>query len=322
MSIFPGSMIETTLTLCATDMEIELTQPFITPQVINCLWTIIEYGYPTGSELNPKVQEDFRKSADYLGIDILSVIGDPMWPVLIQRYKRNLGLEDFKRYGEALLDYGIDHNYGTLISYLIENGTNPSTTQLITATRKGLSDVVRRLLRSTTLVIDPAIIEAVVHSQPEVLKILISKPDRLQDRGILRIALNCGARYGCLPCVEHLLVNLDANSIPDTDIQFAILHGYFGTVVLIFPRVSEEKKQMIFHQACINGISTLVERLVSDQSINPDLEVEATIRNRQTHIVSCLLQDERITRDTLKKSILVAYEISHVDILRILVNHI
>ena len=162
-SIFPESVI-TQILETTHKSSIDITQPFITPYILNIIQSIIKSrAIPS---LDPGSLDYVRKAGDYLNMDLLLIISDPKYDKMSSYLKRlRLNLIDVKNsvnvkdfLGVAvvgrLLNYSIEENYESLLDYLLNQGVDPSINDndaIREASWKGNPHIVRRLLQDSRI---------------------------------------------------------------------------------------------------------------------------------------------------------------------------
>lgn len=72
---YPQSLLATTLEQDPTATEIELTQPFITPTIIETVGEIIDIGGVPCLTVEEVTNNDFQQASRYLAMPILNIIG-------------------------------------------------------------------------------------------------------------------------------------------------------------------------------------------------------------------------------------------------------
>lgn len=109
LKLFPGSFLSTVLEQDSKATEIELTMPFLTKEILTFLAEMINT--QSIPETLPSNLEDLKKSGDYLGIDILVLLADPLYASFHTQYAMNL-----------LDPTVVNTNYMTILTYTIQHG--------------------------------------------------------------------------------------------------------------------------------------------------------------------------------------------------------
>lgn len=196
LKYFPNSLISNILEQ-SSDTDIELTQPFITPDIIDILWYISEKDYIPKISLN--IRSELIKAGDYLNMDLLIVIADPKWDELsLDKVITNLNEENMK----DILYSAVSVNYlslvddildawvskmSVLVNYLINQGCDPSynnNVALMVASANGLLDIVNRLLQDPCAVNDRPIFIACQRVIYRLLQIPKVNPFRMRAFGL------------------------------------------------------------------------------------------------------------------------------------------
>lgn len=113
-----GCMFKTVLEMDPTATEIELSVECMTPDVLHGLEQILVH-----DTLPKKISSKFSSAGRYLGIDFLTVLGDPLYPAYIRATGSDLlHMED----GEVqiALEYAVKHAYHSLFVYLYSRCTD------------------------------------------------------------------------------------------------------------------------------------------------------------------------------------------------------
>lgn len=208
-SMFPGSLIETTGDL-TSDTHIELTQPFLTIDVMNVLETMVTT--QKIPEIKASVQSDLVLAGNYLNIDLLVIIGDPKWNLVNLGYNL-LDKNDITTHGRWIFDKAVMYDYVPLIDYVLRHGVKPylvlpsypdegalayasrmgyiaTVDRLLKDPRLSPSDygviegavsmghtsVVQRLCQDPRMIPNHALFSACRHNQVEIVKLLLKMP--------------------------------------------------------------------------------------------------------------------------------------------------
>lgn len=139
-----------TLQLDPNATELDLEMPFLTPDIIKFAADLLNTGQIPYTV--PENKENLRQAAGYLGLDILEVLADPLYPVWRQS-NPGINLLDLatlsqgKTYLDAMTS-AIRSRYTTLFRYILRN-TPPmpvDSTLLPLVVLSNMTDSVRRLL--------------------------------------------------------------------------------------------------------------------------------------------------------------------------------
>lgn len=137
LNSFPESLLATILEQDPTATKIELTQPFLTRDILVTLDNIMFIKLvPQAWEYNREIfnltmeevlHDDFRQASRYLGIPVLGIIGSPMW-VRLHEYLAQKGISFNILYPQMSWDnlkealaWCFKNNANELGSYLLEN---------------------------------------------------------------------------------------------------------------------------------------------------------------------------------------------------------
>ena len=162
LELFPNSLISNTLEQ-SPDTDIEITQPFVTPEAIDVLWSIAEEGIIPE---NIPSRDVLTQVGNYLNIDILVLLGNFEYLQYILR-PLNITYDELINPGPGVLTdmmfTAVRRGYLPLLNYAIDKGANPSynhNSSLIIASREGHLAIVNRLLE------DPQVDPTVRENQP------------------------------------------------------------------------------------------------------------------------------------------------------------
>ena len=277
-SLFPDSLITTTLNM-SSDTDIEFTQPFITPNVINMLSYITEHEY---------VRPDFKsfpeliQAGDYLNIDILTIIGDEKWIQFTKMCPEINLLKIGKLFIVQIFMYAVHIGHLSLVKYLINKGADPSISYqkikncaLTESCIRGHTHLVRYLLKDKR--IDPndnvVIRFASLLGHIDIVNLLLEDP---RVNPSLRVkhsppssALVGACKHGHINIVNRLLdCKVDPSEGNQRPLYIASVRGHQEVV----DRLLEDKRvfptQHIFRMTSIKGHVDIIKRFLSYPNIN------------------------------------------------------
>lgn len=130
MELFPGSMITNTLELCQSETKITLTQDFITPDILNFLEVLItSWDTPAIKDDKDPLKPLLVKSGAYLGILVLSIIGDPEYTSYYRGLMCDVNLFTLEKNPERyrIFAYAVFHGFEPLIELCLDIGLDPRT---------------------------------------------------------------------------------------------------------------------------------------------------------------------------------------------------
>lgn len=278
ITAFPDSIISNLLEY-TSDTDIEITQPFVTPMIMDLLSAfIVNRVIPF---IDPDTRPNLIRSGNYLNISVLLVLGDPNWPGLLEEHPTinlaNASIEDLYH----LLEFGIGKDDLLLIDYAINLGADPSVNNneyIATASYEGALPVVNRLLEDER--VDPsannnrALFNAVGSNNAPVLERLL-KDSRVD------------------PTVNH-------NEL----LRHAVYFGYGGILDLLLkdsrvdPLYHKEDQTPLLEMAFYHNQAVSARRLLSDPRIDPTVNNNTPIREAaisgNLEIVNLLLSDPRV----------------------------
>lgn len=120
LSLFPTGLLATTLDLDKSASEIDFDLPFITPEILNFLAEIIN-----NRHIPDTIPDNLLRTADYLQLDLLSVLSNPEYKNFHLQYP-NINLLDKASLDtsptyDQVMTYAIQHQYTELFEYMLEN---------------------------------------------------------------------------------------------------------------------------------------------------------------------------------------------------------
>lgn len=203
------------------DTDIEITQPFVTPQVLMILKHITEKN--TIPDYDPDVNPSLILSGDYLGLDLLLVIGNPKFKSCPGNILR---LDPHGAYKMAM--YAITHDYRSLLEYILNRPTLAKsnikwTSLMFQAVSENKPSLVNLLLKDSR--VDPYYTKnlplrtAVLKGYVEIVEMLL-KDQRVREGSCEdHISPLCSAaRNGHVEIVKRLLQVPQFATIPDIEL--------------------------------------------------------------------------------------------------------
>ena len=197
LSVFPNSMISNALEL-TSDVNIDITQPFVIPEVLDILHLMCEEG-EMNYQSNDAIRANVDKSANYLGIDLLAVVNDPKFQEL-SWWQGGLNLSSREwvlANSKGLLRHACSTGDMPLLRHIISQGVDPSTNPDIMSSRH--PEVMTFLLADPR--VDPsvnknrALESAIDRDDLEMVKRLMAHPRITSPDGFFWQAFSAGTRF-------------------------------------------------------------------------------------------------------------------------------
>lgn len=85
ISLFPNSLFTKTLEQDSTATVIEISVPVVTPRVMDIIKNVIDTG-KSPAITDPVIRQELVKAGDYLNMNYLQVISDPLFPDMLEQY--------------------------------------------------------------------------------------------------------------------------------------------------------------------------------------------------------------------------------------------
>lgn len=296
----PNSLLATTVDL-THENDIVINQPFVTPDVMNVLWNIIEHS--SIPRFDPDIGPNLIRVGNYLNIDLLVMIGDLQWQHFITEHP-NVNLlnpDDLKMYGNDLLVWSVKNDYLLLMDYMlgvpdinldqIISVLLPEGNEWIefTDVRKYSVWPVSQKLRVLSYTSYHGYLDLVV-------RVLRDPRIDLKKEGYAAVRLATSKHHTNI--VQKLLPYL-SNDDKEGALETVSSLGYIDIIDLLLgdPNFKPSFYYPLF-VAIQSGQTRVVERLLQDPSVDPSTSnnglLEETIATSRYDIAVLLLQDHRV----------------------------
>lgn len=329
LSYFPQSLIGTTVDLTGEN-EIDITQPFVTKDVMDVIWNIVEYDRIL--DFNTSITQNLMRSGDYLNIDMLIMIADPKWRNMTKKYPNVniLNEADMKEYGDRMFVDAIIDNYELFIDYLLNNGADPTQyiSQLVPTSEEGemMTYDMNYKGRGVGHKMDAITYASYYGYLPLVERLLLDERVDPTRKEIVWSAIGWASRQGHLAVLQRLFTHSKVTIYQkDEALLASSSSGHLGIVNWIL-QDSEVDPSSNFNSplqlASMAGHLDVVERLLEDPRVDPSFDrnwiLVNTIRTDKYDIVERLLQDPRVVMTGLGNAINQAISHERPDILELL----